>query len=69
VARSVPRIYVVVENQQADHRAFVVELEGIVSKQPISILIEPRSNFSYISPQFVEACALQRKKHAVGHKD
>jgi hypothetical protein len=40
VARSVPRIYVVVENQQADHRDFVVELEGIVSKQPISILIE-----------------------------
>jgi hypothetical protein len=64
VARSVPRIYAVVENQQADHQASVVELEGIISKQPISILIDPGSNLSYVSPQVVEACALQRKKHA-----
>jgi hypothetical protein len=64
VARSVPRIYVAMENRQADHQAFVVELEGIISKQPISILIDPESNISYVSSQFVEACALQRKKHA-----
>jgi hypothetical protein len=60
----VPRIYAVVENRQEDHQAFVVELEGIISKQPISILIDPGSNLSYVSPQVVEACALQRKKHA-----
>jgi hypothetical protein len=64
VARSVPRIYAVVENRQADHQDFVVELEGIISKQPISILIDPGSNLSYVSPQVVEACSLQRKKHA-----
>jgi hypothetical protein len=64
VAKSVPRIYAVVENRQADHQASVVELEGIISKQPISILIDPGSNLSYVSPQVVEACSLQRKKHA-----
>jgi hypothetical protein len=41
----------------------VVEMEGIISKKPISILIDPSSNLSYISPQVVESCALQRKKH------
>jgi hypothetical protein len=60
----VPRIYAVVENRQADHQASVVELEGIIAKKPISILIDPGSNLSYISPQVVEACSLQRKKHA-----
>jgi hypothetical protein len=41
-----------------------VELEGIISKQPISILIDPCYNLSYVSPQGVESCSLQRKKHA-----
>jgi hypothetical protein len=54
-----------VENQQADHQASVVELEGIITKQPISVLIDPGSNISYISPRVVEACSLQRKKHTL----
>jgi hypothetical protein len=40
VARSVPRIYAVVENQQERPPSFVVELEGIISKKPVSILID-----------------------------
>jgi hypothetical protein len=58
VARSVPRIYGDVKNRHEDHQTFLVELEGIISKQPISILIEPGSNISYISLQVVESCAL-----------
>jgi len=50
VAKSVPRIYVDVENQQADHQDFVVEMEVIIVKQPISILIDHGSNLSYVSP-------------------
>jgi hypothetical protein len=64
VSRSVPKIYAVVENRQEDHQASIVELEGIISKQPISILIDPGSNLSYVSPQVVEACTLHRKRHA-----
>jgi hypothetical protein len=41
----------------------VVELEGIITEQPISFLIDPESNLSYISPQVVETCSLQRKNH------
>jgi hypothetical protein len=64
VAMSVSMIYATIDNQQADHQAYVVDLEGIISKQPIYVFIEPGSNPSYVSPQFVEACSLQRKKHA-----
>ena len=39
MARSVPRIYASMENWQADHQASMVELEGISTKQTISILI------------------------------
>jgi hypothetical protein len=41
-----------------------VELEGIIFKKHISILIELGFNLSSISPQVVESCSLQRKKHA-----
>jgi hypothetical protein len=58
VAKSIPRIYTMVENQQADHQASMVELKGIITGQPISILIDPVSNLSYISPRVVEACSL-----------
>jgi hypothetical protein len=42
----------------------VVNLEGIISQQPIYILIDLGSNLSYVSPQVIEACSLQKKKHA-----
>jgi len=58
VARSVPRIYTTVENWKEDHQASVVECEGIITKQPISILIDPESNLSYISHRVAEACSL-----------
>jgi hypothetical protein len=61
VARSVPRIYAVVENRQVDHQASVVELEGIITERPISVLIDPGSNIIYISPRVVEACSLQKR--------
>jgi hypothetical protein len=47
-----------VENRQEDQQDSIVELEGMISKQPISILVEPRSNLSYVSPQIFEARAL-----------
>jgi hypothetical protein len=63
VARSIPRIYATVENPQADHQVSVVELESIITRKPISILIDPGYNISYVSLRVVEACSLQRKKH------
>jgi hypothetical protein len=64
VSISVPIIYVTVENWQAYHQSFVVELEGIIPNQPVSNLIEPSSNLSYISPQVIEECSFHRNKRA-----
>ena len=48
VARSMPQIYATLDNNQADHQASVVELEGMIANHPISILIDPGSNLSYV---------------------
>jgi len=63
VAMIFPQINAVVENQQANHQALVVEIEGKLTNRPVSILVDLGSNLSYISPQIVEACVLQKEKH------
>jgi hypothetical protein len=64
VARSVPQIYAALDNQQADHQASVVEIEGMITNHLVSILIDPGSNLSYIAPKAVDKCKLQPHKHA-----
>jgi hypothetical protein len=58
-----PQIYAALNNNQADHQASVVELEGMIANHPISILIDPGSNLSYVSPQTVNKCKLQPIRH------
>jgi hypothetical protein len=58
VARIIPRIYAALDNNQADHQASVVELEGMIANHPISILIDPGSNLSYVAPHTVDKCKL-----------
>ena len=36
----------------------MVEIEGMINTQPISILIDPGASISYISPRIVELCNL-----------
>jgi hypothetical protein len=60
---NIPKIHASLDNRQADHQASVVEMEGMVTNHLISILIDPGSNLSYISPQTVEKCKLQQAKH------
>jgi hypothetical protein len=63
VGRSIPQIYAALDNRQAYHQASVVEMEGMISNHLVSILIDPGSNLSYVSPQTVEKCKLQQVKH------
>jgi hypothetical protein len=63
VARSMPQIYVALDNTQADHQASVVEMEGMISNHLVSILIDSGSNLSYVSPQTVEKCKFKQVKH------
>jgi hypothetical protein len=62
VARSVPQIYAALDNNQADHQASVVEIEGMIFNHLVSVLIDPGSNLSYISPKIVDKCKLQPQK-------
>jgi hypothetical protein len=58
VARSMPQIYAALDNRQVYHQALVVEMEGMISNHLVSILIDPGSNMSYVSPQNIEKCKL-----------
>ena len=50
VARSMPRIYASLDNNQATHQASVVELEGMIIDHLVSILTYPGYNLSYVAP-------------------
>ena len=63
VARAVPRIYAALEDLQEDHQSMVVEVEGNIAKQSVSILINPGSTHSYITPKTIGICAFKRLKH------
>ena len=56
--RSMPEIYAALENQQEDHETSMVEIEGMINNQPISILIDLGASLSYISPRIVYLCNL-----------
>jgi hypothetical protein len=58
-----PRIYAALDNNQADHQAAVVELEGMITNHLVSILIDPGSNLSYVAPQTIDKCKLQPIRH------
>ena len=64
VARTIPRIYAVLEDRQEDHQSTVVEVEGKIVEQYVSILIDPGSTHSYITPRVVEICAFKKLKHS-----
>ena len=51
-----PIICVALENWQVDHQNSMVEIEGMINNQLISILIDPGASLSYISPRIVELC-------------
>ena len=63
VARTIPRIYAALEDLQEDHQSNVVEVEGHIAKKSVSILIDPGSTHSYITPKIVDICAFMKLKH------
>ena len=64
VARTIPRIYTALKDHQEDHQSSVVEVAGKIIEQSVSILIDPGSTHSYITPIVVEICALEKEKHS-----
>ena len=62
LARSMPRINAALENRQTKYHTSMVEVEGMIKKTPVTILIDPGASLSYIAPKIVEKCKLSIEK-------
>jgi hypothetical protein len=54
MGRSVPIIYESLDNKQVEFQSHMIEVEGKINDQPISILIDSGTSHSYIDPKMVE---------------
>jgi hypothetical protein len=63
VGKSMPRIYVTLDNRQANYQSHMIEVEDNIDNQPIAILIYSRVIHSYIDPNIVENFKLNKCKH------
>ena len=61
----IPKICAVLEDHQARHNSTMVEVEGEIIEQTVSVLIDPGLTHSYITPRFVEMCTLNKSKHRI----
>ena len=59
----IPRIYAALDNRQADHQTSIIEMDGKLCDQFISILIDLRFNYTYVSTKFVDKCGLSKELH------
>ena len=64
VGHSIPRIYASLENGQANHPASIIEMDGNLCDQVVYIFIDLESNYSYVSPNLVDKCGLNKEVHA-----
>jgi hypothetical protein len=64
MGRSLHRINAVVDGRQVDHQSTIVEVEGKIHDNRISILIDPATSLSYVTPSLVEINKLNKLKHA-----
>ena len=53
-----PRIYAALDGRQEDHQATMVEIEGNILNNYISMLIDFGALHSYVSPEIVDVCKL-----------
>lgn len=60
IGRYVPRICIALDNKQAKNQSHMIEVEGMINKQHISILIDSGASHSYINPNIVEKINLAR---------
>ena len=63
MAISTPLIYAMLDNHQAYHQSIVVEVEDKIAKQSISILIDPGSAHSYVTPNVAKGCSFLKMKN------
>jgi hypothetical protein len=57
------RIYIALDNKQAEFQSHMIEVEGTINNRPLVILIDSRASHSYVDPRVVESLHLMRSKH------
>jgi hypothetical protein len=57
------RIYAALDNRQANYQSHMIEVEGKIDNQHITILIDSEDSHSYIDPNIVERFKLKKCKH------
>ena len=62
VANEIPKFNASLENRQVDHQTSKVEIEGMIQKKHVSILIDLGASLNYVPPSIVERCNLHLKK-------
>jgi hypothetical protein len=62
MGKIMPRIYAALDNKKRDQSP-MIEVEGKINNEPITILIDFGANHSYINDNIVERFHLQRSKH------
>jgi hypothetical protein len=63
MGRYVPRIYVALDNKQAEYQSHMIEVEGMINNQTLAILIDSGASHSYIDSKMVESLQLPRRNH------
>ena len=58
VALNIPKINATLEDRQEYYQLTMIELEGKLHSQTISVLVDPRASLSYVNPKIVERCDL-----------
>jgi hypothetical protein len=53
------QIYAALDNNQANHQASIVELEGMITNHLVSILIDLGYNLTYVAPHTIDKCKMQ----------
>jgi hypothetical protein len=56
-------IYASLDNKQVEYQSPMIEVEGKIGNQPITILIDSGDSHSHINANIVEIFYLQRSKH------
>ena len=64
VGKSIPHIYEALDKKMEEHKTYIFEMDGKLCDQVISILIDSRSNYIYVSPDLVDKCVLSNELHA-----
>jgi hypothetical protein len=63
MGKNVPRIYASPDKKQVEYQSHMIEVEGMINKQTIAILIDLGAPHSYIDPKMVESLYFPRSKH------